>query len=249
MEDYKMLRTKLPVAFIATAILASCSAPARYGMVKDPETGLQFGSVVQKNIVTDSSFYKNRKIKVRIRNTSGDTAFNLRNFKNQIEQSYAHAGYKPTSNDDFGLLVDVNVVYSGQIQRNMSREFGFLGAVAGGLSGATTNRNIPTIAGTAVGATLGAIIGSHVTDDTYIIVTRVTFGVIKGPAQRDGKRITFSSSTFSTDEEGRKERSQRGFRTTHRTGVSVFAGGRNTAQSEIAQQVRERIARIIRDII
>jgi hypothetical protein len=35
----------------------------------------------------------------------------------------------------------------------------------------------------------------------------------------------------------------------YRSGVSVFAGGRNTQQAHIAQQVRERIIRIVGDII
>jgi hypothetical protein len=34
-----------------------------------------------------------------------------------------------------------------------------------------------------------------------------------------------------------------------RTGVAVYAGGRNTPQSEISGMVRERIARIVGNII
>jgi hypothetical protein len=236
-------------ACIAALILISCSAPARLGMVKDSKTGLQFGSVVEKNFVTDSSFYKNRKIKVRIRNTSGDTAFNLKHFKSQIERSYAQAGYQPVDSDDFGLMVNINVRYSGHIQENMAAQFGFLGAVAGGLAGVSNHRVIPAIAGTIAGATLGAIIGSHVTDDTYIIVTEVSFGIIKGPGKHDGKRITFSKSNSPASKKEDSIRAQRGFRRSARTGISVYAGGRNIAQSEIANRVRERIVRILQNII
>lgn len=239
----------LPLA-IAVLLLA-CAAPSRYGMVKDPESGLQFGSVVEDSFVTDASFYENRKIKVRIRNTSGDGTFDLRGFRGQIERSYAATGYQPTQGDDFGLLVDINVMYSGQIQRNLAAEFGFLGATAGGLAGASTGEAIPAIGGTVAGATLAAIIGSHVADDTYIIVTRVAIGIVRGGPKTDGKRISFSRSTFQTDEEKEKEESKRrrGFRSVHQTRVAAFAGGRNVTQAEIASRVRERIASIIRDII
>jgi len=244
-----MTYLKSSIAIAAVAVLAACSSPARYGMVKDPATGLQFGSVVEKNIVTDASFYENRHIKVRIRNTSGDTTFDLLDFQRQIERSYQQSGYQPTQGDDFGLLVDINVMYSGHVQKNMAREFGFLGAVTGGLAGANTGRAIPTIGGAVAGATLASIVGSFVTDDTYIIVSRVTFGVVKGAPKRDGKRVTFSDSNFAKDDAEEKERHKKGFSRTYNTGVAVFAGGRNVEQSAISGGVRERIARIIKDII
>lgn len=229
-----------------------CSPTARMGMVKDPATGLQFGSVVESSIVTDPSFFRNARIKVRIRNTSGDTAFDLKGFKREIEQAYTATGYAVTVGNDFGLLLDVNVVYSGQIQSNLQREFGFLGAATGGLAGAAQGDARTIGAGTVAGATLGAIIGSYVTDDTYIIVTRVTFGEVKNASRREGKRVTFSrsiSGTFEDAEEREERQRARGLKRAHTTGISVFAGGRNTPQSEIAGQVRGRIVRIIRDVI
>jgi hypothetical protein len=237
---------------LSISALYGCAQPSRYGMVQSPETGLQFGSVIEKNIVTDASFFENRKIKVRIRNTSGDSSFDLYGFRRQIESSYRTAGYTPTSGDDFGLLVDLNVMYSGQVQTNLSGQFGFLGAAAGGLAGASRGGGVAIAAGTIAGATLGSIVGSYVTDDTYIIVARATFGVIQGGAKRDGKRITFSRSISGNpeDEEEKRERSERrGFKETHSSQVAVFAGGRNISQSQIAPQVRSRFVKIIRDLI
>lgn len=233
--------------------LAACAGainpPIRMGMVKDPDTGLMFGSVVEKNFVTDPSFYKNRKLKVRIRNTSGDGAFDLEGFRQQIETAYAETGYEPTSGDDFGILVDVNVRYSGQAQSNLAEEFGFLGAATGGLAGAhRRDGDLVTATGAVAGATLGSLLGSFVTDDTYMIVTGVTVGVVGGPARREGKRITFSRSAGGATVDT-EDASRRGLKSAHRTGVSVYAGGRNTPQSAIAGEVRARIVRIIRDII
>jgi hypothetical protein len=244
-------------AIAALAMLVSgcgdlVNPPTRLGMVKDPATGLQLGSVVERNFVTDASFFENRRIKVRIRNISGDQAFDLYEFKSRLETSYQQAGYRPTSDDDFGLLIDVNVRYSGQVQTNLSRQFGFLGASAGGLAGVAHGGGVAAAGGTVAGATLGSILGSYITDDTYIIVAEVTVGLVKGNYRRDGKRITFSRSLtgdIEEQEEREERRRRRGFKSTHRTNLSVFAGGRNVTQAEIAGQVRSRLVRIIRDII
>jgi hypothetical protein len=226
--------------------------PSRLGMVKDPATGLQIGSVIANPMVTDASFYPNKTLKVRVRNTSGDPAFDLRRFTDQFYAAYREAGYTPTEGDDFGVLVDVNVMYSGQVSRNLSEEYSFLGAAAGGAGGFAANEGMGTAVGVITGATLGSIVGSYITDDTYIVIANVTFGIIATPPRRDGKTITFSRSQMGSpdEEEERTERTNaRGFRRTHATNVSVYAGGRNVRQSEIAGQVRERFVRIVRDII
>lgn len=242
-------------ALILAVPLAACgnvgNPPTRLGMVKQPETGLMFGSVIEKNFVTDASFYRNRKIKVRIRNTSGDVAFGLRQFTDEIRAAYASNGYQLTDGEDFGLLVDVNVRYSGQVQTNLSNEFGFLGAAAGGIVGGRSHGAVGAAAGVVAGATLGSILGSFVTDDTYIIIADVTFGVIK--ETRDSRKtVTFSRSEKikNIDDPDEDEKvTKRGFQQSHRTGVAVFAGGRNALQSQIAGEVRHRIVRIVSEFI
>ena len=238
--------------FVALSFMMTACAPTtRYGMVKNPNTGLMFGSIVEKNLVTDATFYNNRKIKIRTRNTSGDVAFGLRQFTDEISAAYASNGYEPTKDVDFGLLIDVNVKYSGQIQTNLAKEFAFLGGTAGGIKGASTHGTVGGVAGVAAGVTLGAILGSYVTDDTYIIVADVTFGVIK-KSKKSKKRITFSRSEKlkNIDDPDEEEKvMNRGFKKTYRTGIAVFAGGRNTPQGNIAGEVRQRIVRIVSEII
>lgn len=234
------------------ALTACVNPPARMGMVKDPDTGLQFGSVVERNLVTDSSFYENRKIKIRIRNTSGDVAFDLGGFTKQLRAAYVANGYTPTNADDFGLLVDVNVMYSGHVQTNLAKEYGFLGAAGGGLSGAAISGGdaIGTTGGVFAGAVFGTILGSYVTDDTYIIVSRVTFAEIKDKS-KSSKSISFSRSPKHKfeDEDRKDNKGSRGFKNSYSTGVSVFAGGRNVPQSHIAEEVKSRIIRIVSNII
>lgn len=243
-------RRFLTTALIAL-ILSSCvGAPTtRMGMIKDPDTGLMIGSRVENSFITDASFHKNSKIKVRIRNTSGDTAFNLNTFQSTLENAYANAGYEPTSEDDFGILVDVNVRYSGQIQTNLEAEYGFLGAAAGGITGYRSNATAGTAIGTVAGATLGSIAGSFATDDTYIIITNVTYAIIKDTrSKKPAKTVTFNRSKSIYNEDKKKEK-KRGMKKTITSGVAVYAGGRNTPQSVITEQVRERIARIVSNII
>lgn len=251
-----MSYTKVVLTGVAAAMIFSLAAcgnigvpPSRMGMVKQPGTGFQFGSVVEKNLVTDAAFHTNKKIKIRTRNTSGDPAFDLGGFQGMLDASYRGKGYEPTTGDDFGILIDVNVMYSGQVQTNLANEYSFLGAAAGGLSGASQGSTIGTAAGVVAGATLGSILGSFITDDTYIIIASVTYGKIKG-RKRFKKRVTFSRSPrYSDADDDDDEELARGFRRSMSTGVSVFAGGRNTPQAAIAAQVRQRFARIVSDII
>lgn len=114
------LKCAASIVFVSL-LISACAPSQRMGMVLDPETGLQFGSKVEKNIVIDPGQFENSGIKVRIRNTSGDQNFDLYSFKNSIENSYAKKGFSIT-NKDYGILLDINVVYSGQASQNMAQQ-------------------------------------------------------------------------------------------------------------------------------
>ena len=232
-------------------MLSSCigATQSRMGMVVDDQTGIMYGSAIEKNIVVDPTFYTNRQIKVRTRNTSGDTAFNLSNFKNDLDTAYAAKGYAPTTQNDFGLMVDVNVMYSGQAQSNSAMRYAWLGGMLGSTYGGQTPRGF--LAATAAGAELGHIIGSYNTQDTYMVIARVTFGVMK-PYKSSHKRVTFSRSTKirDIDDPNEDEKIYRNtFKETFTTEVAVYAGGRNLSQSEIVEEVRKRAVRIVADFI
>lgn len=238
---------------IFTLVIVTACVPQRnrMNMVTDKETGLLYGSTIEQNLLTDATFYNNRKIKVRARNTSGDTAFNLREFTSQLEDSYRDKGYTPTTAEDFGLLVDVNVMYSGHIQTNLASEFGFLSAGIGQAYGTRGGRTMGPLVGAVAGAGLGTIIGANITEDTYIIVAQVSFGVVK-KAKKSRKRITFSRSQKIKNIDDPDEDDKvynRGFKKTHTTHLSVYAGGRNVEQLEITSGVKQRFARIIGDFI
>lgn len=221
----------------------------RLGMVVDEDTGLMFGSAIQGNLVTDASFYSNKQIKVRTRNTSGDAAFDLHTFTSALNSAYAGKGYTPSIEDGFGLMIDINVVYSGQIQSNHAMQFGVVGALLGATYGGETDRG--RLVATSSGAALGTVIGQHATEDTYMVVADITFGVVK-KHKVSRRRVTFSRSEKITNVDDPLEDEKvmaAGFKKSFTTQFTVYAGGRNVSQSEIAEQVRERAVRIAADFI
>ena len=236
------------ILFLSILGVSGCAPTPRMGMVTEPSTGLAYGSVIEKNIVLDSAQFRNRKIKVRLRNTSGDVAFGLAQFKSDLERAYRGIGYQPTEEDDYGILMDINVVYSGQITTQMTKEFAFLGAAGGGLVGnrVSDSRTFGTIAGVVAGATVGAILGSYIQENTYIVVANTTIAVADTNVGRTDSTITFGDGQ-------RRESSAtsnfRSFRERTNTGISVYAGGRNVSQGEIASGVRQRFVRILADVI
>ncbi len=241
-------------ALAASVLVAGCvgTPTSRLGMVKSPDSGLMIGSAIDGFSVTDPAFFSNKRVKVRIRNTSGDSAFDLYEFRSKLEDAYRDTGFEPTREDDFGLLVDLNVTLSGHVQTNMTDEYALIGAGAGGIAGYRSGATAGTATGVLAGATLGSIAGSFVTDDTYVIVADVTLVIVKNPRKREGKTITFSrsvSGSIEDEEDRRTSRSRPKMGSIIESTVAVFAGGRNTPQSAIVDMVRQRMIRIVRDII
>ncbi len=230
----------VPIVFLAVA----CAPPSRMGMIVNRSTGLQFGSTIERNIVVDPAQFQNRRIKLRIRNTSGQTDFEIKRFQQKLLSAFAATGYDVDPADNFGILVDVNVMYAGQASKNRSSEFAFLGAAAGGLG--VGSGNLATAGAIIGGATLGTILGSYVTEDTYMVVSEVTIGVVD---QRRGK--TEETLVFGASK--RKIKTQKseftGFARRVRTKIAVYAGGTSISPSRIASEVNQRLISIISDVI
>jgi hypothetical protein len=230
---------------LAGSALAGCAPGAPEGAVVDPATGLAYGSIVERSIVVDAAQFRNRRIRVVTRNTSGDLAFDMGGFAGRLRESYSGKGYQPTDADDFGVRVDLNVLRSSQITSNYSAEFGFLGAAAGGIAGRRSQADQGTAIGILSGATLGAVAGTFATKDTYIVIAEVAVGVLDTRSGTTQRTITFSDSPRLEE----RDTELRPFRQLVRTRIAVYAGGRNVAQARIAGEVRERLARIVADII
>jgi outer membrane lipoprotein SlyB len=231
---------------ISLVCIASCAPRHRMGMIEDADTGLQYGSVVERNLIIDSAQLENKRLKISIRNISGDTNYDMSSLISYLENRYSSKGYKITHSDDYGVYIDVNMLYSGKIRSDMRNEFGFLGAAAGGIVGYRSQESAGTAIGILAGATLGSIIGSYVTDDTYIIVAEVNIGIARPQTGTTDSTIVFSSGKRDDYQE---RTGIRHFSQKLRTRVAVFAGGRNIVQSQITGGVRERIKNILADII
>lgn len=227
--------------------LAGCAQPVRYGMVEDPDTGLMWGSAIEKNLVMDASQLENHSIKLSLRNVSGDPSYDLSLFRARLLEALRAKGYTPTEGNDFGVKYDVNVLYSGQVRQDLSREFSFLGATAGGVAGYQgTNQGRNAAAGMIAGATLGMIAGSYAHDDTYITVAEVTVAIADQYRGSTKKTVIFSASPPMQEA---PRSSIKPFEDILRTRVAVYAGGRNASQAQITRGVRERLVRIVADAI
>lgn len=242
MSRVKAVRMSL-VSAVVVALLSSCAPQSRMGMVLDRNTGIQVGSAIEKNLVIDVAQFRDNKIKLRIRNVSGDEAFDLEPFRERLRRIYVNNGFQVVSGlDDYALLVDINVLYSGQFTKSLSQQFGFLGAAAGGLAGYATNQTgLSTGVGILAGATLGTIVGSYNQEDTYIVVSEITIGVKGERVVTKSKSITFGSSQSSTQ-------TSSGFTSFQErvgTKIAVYAGSKGLQRRQIAGAVRERLSRVI----
>lgn len=242
-------------ALIAALALGACQASNRLGMVEEPQSGVLIGSAVEHNMFLDPAQFGNRTIKVTMRNTSGDPAFDLGDLRSRLEAAYAAKGFAPTDGDDYGLRLDVNVLASGRLREDKAREVGLIGAVSGGAAGYETGRrggSVSTVGGTALGivagATAGQVLGSFVTDDTYFVTVDVSLGVTDAKAGATGRTILFSRSSRPRERDA-TDRAYTPFRHKAQNRIAVYAGGRNVGQAAVVSPVRERLVRILSDII
>lgn len=235
----------LVLALVLAGLVACAPSGQRMGMVKDPDTGILYGSTIARNIVIDPAQFENKRIKVVIRNTSGDPNFDLHAFRERLEQAYAAKGYEPTQGDDFGLRLDVNVTYSGQIRQDMAAEGALIGGAAGGVGGYGYKNQVGhTAAGTVAGATVGAILGSYATDNTYIVVADTRLGVMRHKGAHTSTTIVFESSQYKE-----RKTSVQNFDAVVDNRIAAYAGGRMVSQGEVVKGVRDRFLRILSDVI
>lgn len=237
------------LSILSVALITSCAAPPRLGMVVDPQTGLQFGSMIEKSIFMDSSQFKNKSIKVSTRNVSGDQAYQVAAFADDLNGAFSRKGFIPTQADSFGIKLDINVIYSGQIQTNLGSQFAFLGGVGGGIAGYRSNAVAGTSTGMLVGATIGSIIGSNITDDTYIVIAEVSLGITDSLGNEGGDKKVISFGSSPKLQEEKLTSNFKPFREVMRTKIAVYAGGRNINQAQIAEQVKRRLVGIVSESI
>lgn len=242
---------------LCSLVLASCFASQQqknpYLLVEDKKTGYSYGAMKSGEFIADPAMFRNSKLKLRIRNTTGDPSLDIYDFRKQLTESYGAVGYEVTDEDDFGILLDINVRYFGQATEMLPSEFTFLGSATGGLvggmvgakSGNPQDAMTGVAGGIIVGSALSEIIRNYATNETFIIISSITLGTVMPEHVEDEKTISFVT--------GRKIREKKtnfkGFRSKSSVGLAVYAGGRMAGKGDIIDEVRDRHLRILKDII
>lgn len=239
----------------AATLLASCVERQQNSrrLVKDEATGYSYGATKSGEFVADPAMFRNSKLKLRIRNTTGDPDLDIYNFRDQLESAYSAVGYEITQGDDFGILLDVNIRYFGQATDMLPAEYTFLGAAAGGVAGTAPGiqggRPADAVTGAAAGAVVGAalseILRNYATEETFIIISSVTMGTVMPEHVEDESTISFVTGKKVRE----KKTNFKGFRSRETVELAVYAGGFRADKSDIISEVRSRHLRILKDII
>lgn len=242
--------------FLATGLAAALSACQRANngdMVVDPKTDRMYGMRSDASLFTDSTLFPNKRLKLALRNMSGDQVWDLDATRDRLYQGYVGKGYQRSDGNDFGVKVDLNVVRSQQFDRDMMAQFGFLGSTGGSLVGAGiggaaaggTGALAGAGIGMASGTALGTLAGYFTTDSIYVVITEAIFAIRRN-ASKARRVVTFDGSPRVEEWE---ESGYGSFHRVHRVLIANYGGGRNVTQTEIAQDIRERQIRSLISLI
>lgn len=235
------------------AALSACRRDNRGDMVVDGRTNRMYGMRSDKTLFTDPTLFPNRRLKLTLRNMSGDGVWDLDTTRDAIYQGYVAKGYERSDGNDFGLKVDLNVIRSQQFDHDMTSQYAFLGTTAGaplggavgGLRDGVEGAALGAAAGMAVGASLGTLAGYFTTDSIYVVITEATFAVRRNAA-KPRRVVTFDGSPRVEEWE---ESGYGSFRSVQRVLIANYGGGRNLAQTEIADDIRDRQIRSLISVI
>lgn len=93
-----MKKNVLPIIAVAIltalVLMTGCRSKQRMGMVREQSTGLLYGSMTSSNFVVDPSQFDTPKLKLTIRNTSGDPAIDIKALRRTLKQLIRTRGIK-----------------------------------------------------------------------------------------------------------------------------------------------------------
>lgn len=246
---------KIVLMLVVALVLVACVSTKKnaYELVKDPESGLSYGVRSNGKFVTDASMFRNNKLKIRIRNTTGDPDLDFHSYRTQLENAYRELGYPITRGSDFGILMDINIDYFGQATDMLPQEYTYLGAAAGGVAGSAmgiqkglgADALTGGMAGMVAGAALTEILRNYATEETFIILSSVTLSTVMPDHTEDELTISFVTGKKLKE----KKNNFRGFRSSETVNLGVYAGGRMIDKGDVMAEVRKRYMRILKNII
>jgi hypothetical protein len=233
--------------FFSPWMLAGCASSGYR------EQDFKLGSAVSRNLFVDSSQFGNRRVKVRLRNSSGDPGVDMARIRGDVESGLRAAGFQ-IAEEDFGIVVDANLYFMNSVALGRQRASNELGVLLGGVAGYELAKGAGGI-GAGSGAVLGAIAGatlqdvlrSHSDYNSYLAVCDVNIGVVR---QQSTRRDSFviGGNRFERDRE-QPDPTFEAFAQRETVKVYVYAGDRRERRDQVMWAIQERLARVVSNMI
>lgn len=208
---------------------------------------MEIGSATSKNLFLDAGQFANRKVQVRLRNSSGEAALDVERLRPSLEGGLRQAGYE-ISSADAGILIDLNVYMVASVPVARQRDPGVVGALVGGVAGYEIARRpggmssgSGAILGAAAGATLQQVIDRSGEANAMIMATDVNIGLRPLQSSRDnfvvgGNRIA---------DQPKPEVPFAGFSARDTVKVVVYAGSRSGSSYDLVYSMQDRLGRVV----
>ncbi|CAA7626062.1 conserved hypothetical protein [Candidatus Terasakiella magnetica] len=225
--------------FLATSISVVLATHRRdaWGDQLATKTDRMFGIRSDKSIFTDQAKFPSRRLKMSLRNMSGDQFWDMETTKERLYQGYIANGYEHSDDNELGVRADIKILYSGQlidkILSDPSHLFLSRGIGYEGSAGVTTGESLPSLR-------------NYVSDDSiYVVITEVIFA-IRRPPSTARRIVTFEGSPRVEEWE---ESSSGSFQQVNRVLISNYGGAPNVSRADMAEEIRDRQIRSLISLI
>lgn len=218
-----------------------------------PMNGFQIGSATSKNLFVDSSQFANRTIKLRLRNSSGDPALDMARLRGSIESGLVSAGYR-ISDQDFGIVMDVNAFQMQSVAKASVTTNSGLGALLGGVVGYETAKRPGGISpgggamlGAIAGATIEEIIRNHGEYYTYIALCDVNIGVLRKEYKKSDRFVIGGNKIEHKEPDEPDAFTNFALRDTVR--VAAYAGDDVSRYGQTINALLDRLGRVVANLL
>ncbi|MDA8449028.1 complement resistance protein TraT [Acidovorax sp. NCPPB 3859] len=239
------MRTRLFLPLVLMA-LAGCAA-------HDTQVNaFKIGSATSKNVFVDPSQFANRTVKLRLRNSSGDPSIDVSAIRSAMESGLRAAGYQ-IGEQNFGILIDVNLYFMNSVAQGRQRASNELGMLLGGVAGYEMAKR-PGGMGPGSGALLGAVAGATLQEvlranneyDSYLVLSDVNVGVVK---QENRKKDFFVIGGNRIEQRQEDNGTFESFAMRETVKVAVYAGDRRERRGQVMDAIQDRLARVLSNLL
>ncbi|AVS61704.1 TraT complement resistance family protein [Paracidovorax avenae] len=212
----------------------------------------KIGSATSKNVFVDPSQFANRTVKLRLRNSSGDPSIDVSAIRSAMESGLRAAGYQ-IGEQNFGILVDVNLYFMNSVAQGRQRASNELGMLLGGVAGYEMAKR-PGGMGPGSGALLGAVAGATLQEvlranneyDSYLVLSDVNVGVVK---QENRKKDFFVIGGNRIEQRQEDNGTFESFAMRETVKVAVYAGDRRERRGQVMDAIQDRLARVLSNLL